>query len=144
MLWSLIFDRIRQACCGIMGRCPRNVNDWLRALVLVTLYNFGQGHASSTGIHIFQYIDTLYQTIAYCTYRSVETVMLGIKIIAFQIIQSQLNRHYKKNFTFQNKQFFNHSDSSRLPLSPTAPSLFPVFRVKRECYHGNSQRNFRP
>lgn len=33
-----------------MGRCPRNVNDWLRALVIVTLYNFVHGHASPTEV----------------------------------------------------------------------------------------------
>uniref|UniRef100_A0A8W8N1B1 Uncharacterized protein n=1 Tax=Magallana gigas TaxID=29159 RepID=A0A8W8N1B1_MAGGI len=33
-----------------MGRCPRNVNDWLRALVIVTLYNFVHGLASPTEV----------------------------------------------------------------------------------------------
>lgn len=66
MLWSLIGDRIQQTCFGIMGRCPRNVNDWLRALVIVTLYNFVHGLASPTGIliHCFKDIDNLYYTIA--------------------------------------------------------------------------------
>ncbi|XP_011420586.3 serine-rich adhesin for platelets [Magallana gigas] len=60
MLWSLIGDRIQQTCFGIMGRCPRNVNDWLRALVIVTIYNFVHGLASPTEVlkSSMQYLST--------------------------------------------------------------------------------------
>lgn len=49
-------------CFGIMGRCLRNVNDWLRVLVIVILYNFVYGVVSFIGIFIycFKDIDNLF------------------------------------------------------------------------------------